>query len=222
MEKLQKYYPVNRVVYDSGYESEENYRYFEEHTSLDLYVKPANYEQKKKKKYQTDISRRENMNYNAEQDHYTCANGKQLKPIGTKKQKTENGYVSEKKVYECSDCSGCEKKAQCIRAKSSIPLEQRNKRLEVATYFADQRARMEEKIETAEGKLLRMNRSIQAEGVFGYVKTDFQFPCFMLKGIQKVGAEWTLLAMAFNILKLHHKTLNGRLGTHLFSLSVTA
>ena len=113
-------------------------------------------------------------------------------------------------------------KEQCIRAKSDTPLDKRNKRLEVATYFAKQRALMEEKIRTAEGKLLRMNRSIQAEGVFGYVKTDFQFRRFSLKGIQKVGAEWTLLAMAFNILKLHHKTQNGRLGTHLFSLPETA
>lgn len=222
MEKLQKYYPVKRVVYDSGYESEENYRYFAEHTGLDLYVKPANYEQKKSKKYRTDISRRENMTYDAENDQYTCANGKQLKLVGTRRQKSENGYVSEKSIYECSDCTGCPMKEQCIRAKSNLPLAQRNKRLEVAAYFAEQRARMEEKIETAEGKLLRMNRSIQAEGVFGYVKTDLQFRRFTMRGIQKVGAEWTLLAMAFNILKLHHKTQNGRLGTHLFPLSVPA
>ena len=222
MEKLQKYYPVNRVVYDSGYESEENYRYFAAHPELDLYVKPSNYEQKKTRKYRTDISRRENMSYDSEHDHYVCANGKLLEKIGMKKQKTENGYVSVKTVYECSECSGCPMKAQCIRAKSDKPLEKRNKRLEVATYFAEQRALMEEKIGTEEGKLLRMNRSIQAEGVFGYVKTDLQFRRFSLKGIQKVGAEWTLLAMAFNILKLHHKTHNGRLGTHLFALSETA
>ena len=62
MEKLMKSYTaIERVVYDSGYESEENYRFFDEHPSLDLYVKPANHEQKKKKKYRTDISRRENM-----------------------------------------------------------------------------------------------------------------------------------------------------------------
>ena len=40
-----------------------------------------------------------------------------------------------------------------------------------------------------------MNRSIQAEGMFAYVKTDLQFRRFMLRGAEKVGAEWTLLAM---------------------------
>lgn len=222
MKKLRKYYPVNRVVYDSGYESEENYRYFEKHKGLDLYVKPSNYEQKKQKKYRTDISRRENMKYDAEHDEYLCAAGKQLKMVGKKRVKTSEGYVSEKKIYECGDCKGCSMKAQCIRTKSEVPLDERIKRLEVAAYFAEQRAQMEKKIETTEGKLLRMNRSIQAEGVFGYVKTDLQFRRFTLKGVQKVGAEWTLLAMAFNILKLHHKTQNGRLGTHLFPLNETA
>ena len=61
-----------------------------------------------------------------------------------------------------------------------------------------------------------MNRSIQAEGMFAYVKTDLQFRRFMLRGAEKVGAEWTLLAMAYNILRMHHKAQNGRLGTHLF------
>ena len=48
-----------------------------------------------------------------------------------------------------------------------------------------------------------MNRSIQAEGMFAYVKTDLQFRRFMLRGAEKVGAEWTLLAMAYNILRMH-------------------
>lgn len=78
---------------------------------------------------------------------------------------------------------------------------------------------MESKIMTGEGKQLRMNRSIQAEGVFAYVKTDLSFRRFLTKGIKKVGAEWTLLAMAYNILWMHHKGQNGRLGTHLYSLA---
>lgn len=78
---------------------------------------------------------------------------------------------------------------------------------------------MESKIMTGEGKQLRMNRSIQAEGVFAYVKTDLSFRRFLTKGIKKVGAEWTLLAMAYNILRMHHKGQNGRLETHLYSLA---
>ena len=54
------------------------------------------------------------------------------------------------------------------------PLEERVKRLNVSKYFAAQRAAMEEKISTAEGILLRINRSIQAEGVFAMIKEDMK------------------------------------------------
>ena len=63
---------------DSGSESEKNYCYAETLEDTELYVKPANHEQRKKKKYQTDISPRENMKYDRETDTYTCAAGKSL------------------------------------------------------------------------------------------------------------------------------------------------
>ncbi len=85
--------------------------------------------------------------------------------------------------------------------------------------FTEQREKMKEKIKTEEGKQLRLNRSIQAEGVFAYIKTDLKFRRFMLKGIVKTGSEWTLLALAYNILRMHHKGMNGRLGTHLYTLA---
>ena len=74
---------------------------------------------------------------------------------------------------------------------------------------------MEEKISTEEGILLRVNRSIQAEGVFAYTKEDLDFRRFLLRGIEMVSTEWYLLAMAHNILKLHHKIQTDRLGSHL-------
>ena len=217
MEKL-SCYPIRRVTVDSGYESEANYRYVEAHSNIDLYVKPSNFEQKKTRKYRTDISRRENMTYDAATDSYICHEGHSLNTAGIRRTKTASGYVSEKTIYECSNCTGCPVKEACIKSRSKTSLEDRNKRLEVSKYFSQQRDAMEEKISTEEGKQLRMNRSIQAEGVFAYTKTDLEFRRFMTKGTVKVGAEWTLLAMAYNILRLHHKAQNNRLGTHLFAL----
>lgn len=80
---------------------------------------------------------------------------------------------------------------------------------------ADQLQAMEEKISTAEGILLRINRSIQAEGVFSMIKQDMNFRRFMMRGKRNVTVEWHLLSIAYNILKLHHKAQTGRLGTHL-------
>ena len=64
-------------------------------------------------------------------------------------------------------------------------------------------------------QLIRVNRSIQAEGVFAMVKEDMGFRRFLLRSAVKVEVEWTLLSLAYNVLKLHHKIQTGRLGTGL-------
>ena len=201
LEKLCKKDPVKRVVVDSGYESEENYQYVDGSEQLSLFVKPSNHEQKKQRKYQTDIGRRENMPYNAEKDEYTCAQGKKLKAVSTATRKSETGYKREITIYECADCKGCPVKEKCIRQKKTdkTPLEERVKRLNVSKYFLSQRAAMEEKISTEEGILLRINRSIQAEVVFAMIKEDMYFRRFMMRGKKNVNAEWHLVSMAYNI-----------------------
>ncbi|MCL2773898.1 MAG: IS1182 family transposase [Oscillospiraceae bacterium] len=66
---------IRRLVADSGYESEENYTYLEGR-NIEYYIKPQNYEQQKKRSFEHDIGKRENMAYNAETDEYTCHNNR--------------------------------------------------------------------------------------------------------------------------------------------------
>ena len=70
---------------------------------------------------------------------------------------------------------------------------------------------MEAKITTEEGILLRVNRSIQAEGVFAFIKEDMGFRRFLTRGKANVTTEWTLLSMAYNVQKLHYRIQSGRL-----------
>ena len=217
LEKLCRKYPVKRVVVDSGYESEENYHYVDGSEQLSLFVKPANHEQKKKRKYRSDIGRRENMSYDSEKDEYTCAQGRKLQAAGTKTRKSDAGYVQKVTIYECTGCKDCPVKEKCIRQKKNdkTPLEDRIKRLNVSKYFVRQREAMEKKISTEEGILLRVNRSVQSEGVFAMIKENLNFRRFLTRGNANVMAEWYLVSMAYNILKLHYKIQTGRLGTHL-------
>ena len=219
MEQLRKNYAgrnIGSVVVDSGYESEENYCWFEAHPETELYVKPSNHEAAKHRKYRTDISRRENMAYNAQTDTYTCANGKLLQKTQEKKTHTASGLEITTSVYECSECDGCPLKEKCIRAcGSKKPLEERHKVIYVSKRFARQRQAMEAKISSPKGCLLQVNRSIQAEGNFAYVKQDLDFRRFLLRGSTKVAAEWLLFSLALNILHLHHKIQNRRLGSGL-------
>ena len=219
MEQLQKNYAgrnIGSVVVDSGYESEENYCWFEAHPETELYVKPSNHEVAKHRKYRTDISRRENMAYDAQVDTYTCANGKLLQRTREKKTHTASGLEITTSVYECGECDGCPLKEKCIRAcGSKKPLEERHKVIYVSKRFAEQRQAMEAKISSPKGCLLRVNRSIQAEGNFAYVKQDLDFRRFLLRGSTKVAAEWLLFSLALNVLHLHHKIQNRRLGSGL-------
>ena len=75
-----------------------------------------------------------------------------------------------------------------------------------------------ERITSDFGTRLRMNRSIQAEGSFANVKEDMNFRRYLYRGNENVLAQSTLLAMAFDINKLHHKIMSERTGTHLFEL----
>lgn len=211
-----------KIVADAGYESEENYLRIEGNGQLS-YIKPANYEISKTRKYQADISRIENMDYNEEEDYYICKNGKKLTVTKVFKRKSKTGYESEKTVYTCEDCSGCAYKSSCIKGNNCrTSIEDRVKKLETSKEFNRQRKENLERIVSQEGCELRVNRSIQVEGSFGELKQDMGFRRFLCKGKQNVLAESILLAMAHNIKKLHNKIQSERTGTHLFKLKKSA
>ena len=77
-----------------------------------------------------------------------------------------------------------------------------------------------ERITSEYGTMLRMNRSIQAEGSFADVKEDMNFRRYLYRGKANALVESILLAMGRNINKLHCKIQTGRTGSHLFSLKI--
>lgn len=211
-------FKYSKVVADAGYESEENYLFLEKNGQA-AFIKPANYEISKKRKYQNDIGRIENMDYDETKDSYTCKNEKELPLSYIRHTKSKTGYVSEKHIYQCADCTGCLYKSECIKGNNCrTPMEERNKVLSVARTFLKYRQEDLERILTEEGILLRINRSIQAEGSFGDLKQNMRFRRYLSRGGVNVLAESALLAMAKNLNKLHHKIQKGKTGTHLFAL----
>lgn len=70
-------FKYSKIVADAGYESEENYLFLEQNGQI-AFIKPANYEISKTRKYQKDIGYIENMKYDEKVDCYHCKNGKAL------------------------------------------------------------------------------------------------------------------------------------------------
>jgi transposase len=198
------------IIADSGYESEENYRYLEEKKQTS-YIKPQTYEQWKRKSFKKDISKRENMLYQAEVDEYTCHHGRQLKPVGITHRTSATGYRSQITLYECEDCNDCPHKTRCTKA-------QGNRRMQVSKMFVEKREVSYKNITTDEGVLLRVNRSIQVEGAFGVLKNDYNFNRFLTRGKSSVKTEFMLLCFGYNVNKLHAKIQNERVGKPLHPL----
>ncbi len=207
LEKINNSYDrkINRLVADSGYESEENYMFLKEN-NIESFIKPQNYEQKKKRKYKNDISKKENMKYLEDEDSYVCAKGRKLDYVYTATRKNSNGYRSEYKVYESCSCNGCELSEACMKYKNKDNL----KKLYVSSNFEKLRNESELNINSIEGKEELVNRSIQAEGVFSYIKSGMKYNRFNHRGKSNIVSELKILSLAINIRKLSSKLKKNR------------
>jgi len=110
---------LENIVADAGYESEENYEYLDL-KNLTAYIKPANYELKKKRKTKQDIGRRENMIYLEDQDAYVCKAGKHLARGKDRKTKSASGYVDTVWTYTCYECKNFPHASVCIKARINV------------------------------------------------------------------------------------------------------
>lgn len=101
---------------DAGYESVGNYLYLKAH-GQNCYMKSANYEIRKTKKYRQQIWRMENMQYLEQEDRFVCAAGRKLRPhrIYTTK---EYRIIMIRNHYQCEGCAGCHVRELCTKFKA--------------------------------------------------------------------------------------------------------
>jgi transposase len=72
----------------------------------------------------------------------------------------------------------------------------------------DARGRMDRKIRSKAGQAIYALRKTIVEPVFGQIKGARGLDRFLLRGLEKVDGEWTLMAITHNLLKLHRAALN--------------
>jgi transposase len=198
---------------DAGYESLANYRYLDS-IGTASFIKPTNYEVMKKKNFKKQVGRRENMAYVEAGDYYICANNRHLFFAHEHTFSSKNGAKQTNRVYRCEGCEGCPCRQACCKSKDV----NKPKEIEVNLEFIEYREKSLANITTEFGIQLRVNRSIQVEGVFGVIKQDHHFRRFLCGGKEKVLSELYLLGIGYNIRKHYRKYMNGRLVSHLFAV----
>ena len=74
-----------------------------------------------------------------------------------------------------------------------------------ASAAASPKEKMQQKLRTAAGKLLYAARKHIVEPVFGQIKSARGIRKFLLRGLEKVSAEWQLICLTHNLLKIWHR-----------------
>jgi len=185
----------DKVCADSGYGSEENYKYMEDN-GIGAYVKYNYFHKEQKRSFKNNPFIQENLYYNAEQDYFVCPMGQHLKLIYRTTRKSENGFVSNVSVYQAGRCQGCPLRCSCHKS-------QTDRQIQVNHRLRQYKRKARELLTAEEGIRMRKKRSIEPEAVFGQMKFDKSYYRFRHTGKDKVAMDFAIFAIAFNMGKMY-------------------
>ncbi len=186
------------AVADSGYGSEENYRFMDE-AGMDAYVKYNRFHLEQRPRYKPNPFHHDNFHYNADEDYYVCPMGQHMTRIGTAHSKTASGYRSESARYRAQNCNGCPLRCICYKAKGD------RRTIEVNHRLNQYKRKARELLTSEEGFRRRGPRCIEPEAVFGQMKFNMEYRRFRHFGKDKVTMDFAFFAIAFNIKKMCSK-----------------
>lgn len=184
-------------VADSGYGSEENYRFMEE-AGIEAYVKYNWFHREQRMHYEPNPFSVQALYYDADGDYYVCPMGQHMERVGTIRTKTESGYVSESARYKAQRCGGCPLRGRCFKAEG-------DRIIEVNHRLNEYRRKARERLTSEDGLKHRGRRCIEPEAVFGQMKYNMAYKRFRHAGMDKVNMDFAFFAIAFNLKKMCSK-----------------
>lgn len=184
-------------VADSGYGSEENYRFMEE-AGIEAYVKYNWFHREQRMHYEPNPFSVQALYYNADDDYYVCPMGQHMVRVGAVRSKTESGYVTESVRYKARRCEGCPLRSSCFKAKG-------DRIIEVNHRLNEYRRKARERLTSEDGLKHRGRRCIEPEAVFGQMKYNMAYKRFRHAGMDKVNMDFAFFAIAFNLKKMCSK-----------------
>ena len=193
--ELYGFYPKYPVV-DAGYGSFNNYLFCQEH-GMKKYMKfPMYKKETTDKNHHNDPFRAVNFSTN-EKGQLLCLNGKEFH-FAYRKPIKGNQYGRQEEYYTCEDCSGCPYAQKCKKT-------DKNRTVRINEELSSMHKEVLDNLESIHGALLRMNRSIQAEGTFGIIKYDRWYKRIVRRGLHSVRLELFLVSIGHNLYKFHNK-----------------
>lgn len=205
MEQVAAQQPVqpDNIIADSIFGTEQNYELLEQ-KQIGNYLKFPLFHKEQKQSYKNDPFLKDNFRYNDSEDTFICPNNQLLAFQRSYKQTHQRkGYQSLIKEYECISCAGCPFYDQCCKSEKG-----KNRIIRVNEKLEGYKKQARENLHSEQGIQLRKRRSIEIESCFGDIKHNMGFRRFHLRSIKKVKTEFTLIAMAHNLRKMHLQLQN--------------
>ena len=194
---LYGFYPRYPIA-DAGYGSYNNYIFCQEH-GMEKFMKfPMYRKETEDERYRSDPFRAVNFKTDSA-GSLICPNGRKFR-FAYRKPIKGNLYGRQEEVYECEDCSGCPYAERCKKT-------DRNRTIRLNLELTSMHREVLENLESVHGALLRMNRSIQAEGTFGILKQDRSYKRIVRRGLDFVKLELYLVSIGHNLYKFYNKSL---------------
>ena len=195
--KTYGFYPKYPVA-DAGYGSYNNYIFCEQN-GIEKYMKfPMFKKETKDQKYHEDPFRTVNFRID-ENGIMRCPNDRSFHLLYRQTVKG-NQYGRKEELYQCEDCSGCPYAERCKKT-------DKNRTVRINRELTAMHQEVIENLESIHGALLRMNRSIQAEGTLGIMKNNRWYKRIVRRGIHSVRLEVLLVAIGHNLYKYHNKKM---------------
>uniref|UniRef100_UPI002ED332FC transposase n=1 Tax=Anaeromicropila herbilytica TaxID=2785025 RepID=UPI002ED332FC len=195
--KTYGFYPKYPIA-DAGYGSYNNYIYCEQ-KGMEKYMKFTMFKKETEdKKYHENPFRAVNFKVDNE-GILRCPYGKAFH-FAYRKAVKGNQYGRQEEIYTCENCSGCPYADQCKKT-------DKNRTIRINRELTSMHDEVIRNLESIQGALLRMNRSIQAEGTFGIIKNDRWYKRIVRRGMNTVKMEIFLVSIGHNLYKYQNKKM---------------
>lgn len=178
---------IDKLSADSGYSTADNLDKLESY-DIDAYIPDDIYQGRRRGKKIAPFDK-DNFIYDQSADVFTCPAGKLLQFWYIKREPK-----ADYRIYRCKKCDSCQHFGQCTTSKRGRTVWRR--------IVDDKIKAMRSKLDSESGKAIYAKRRHIVEPVFGHIKSVLGFTCFTLRGLEKVKAEFKIVAIAHNLKKI--------------------